>query len=106
MLKLISGWLEPHRKLGAYIKPISFIVGHISLKDAAGYEFFYLKSNQFMLYDFIASCIFIDILLYYTEAFLPFLQIFFGEFYLRGHEDQSEFEGHTIGKIYSSLLVC
>ena len=48
----------------------------------------------------------LDVLLYYTEGFLPFLQIFYSEFYTKSHENQREVEGDTTEKIYASLLVC
>ena len=44
--------------------------------------------------------------MYYSEGFLPFLQIFYGEFYCKGHYDQSQLEGDTTDSIYISMLVC
>ena len=48
----------------------------------------------------------LDILQYFTEGLLPFLQIFYSEFYRKGHYDQCELEGDTTNKLYTSLLVC
>lgn len=47
----------------------------------------------------------LDVLLYYAEGFLPYLQIFFTEFYRKGHYDQCEIEGDTTDNIYTALLV-
>ena len=48
----------------------------------------------------------VDVLLYYSEGLLPFLQVFYSEFYQKGNYDQSELEGDTTEIIYTSLLVC
>ena len=47
----------------------------------------------------------VDVLLYYSEGFLPFLRIFYSEFYRKGHFDQSDHEGDATDNIYKSLLV-
>ena len=47
-----------------------------------------------------------DVLLYYSEGFLPFLQIFYSRFYQKGHDNQCELEKDTTDKLYTSILVC
>ena len=46
-----------------------------------------------------------DVLLYVSEGFLPFLQIFYGEFYRKDNYDQSKYEGDTTNLIYQAMLV-
>ncbi len=43
-----------------------------------------------------------DVLLYYSEAFLPFLKTYYTEFY---QTDQCILEGETTNNIYAALLV-
>lgn len=50
-------------------------------------------------------CFFIDVLLYTSEGFLPFLQIFYSEFYRKIYFDQGQVEGETTNDIYKALLV-
>ena len=47
----------------------------------------------------------LDVLLYVTEGFLPFLQIFYSEMYQKGNFDQTQVEGETTNKIYEAMLV-
>ena len=54
----------------------------------------------------VLAIFFLDVLLYYSEGFLPFLQIYYNEFYRKDHYNQSELEGDTTENLYTSLLVC
>ena len=46
-----------------------------------------------------------DVLLYVSEGFMPFLQIFYGEFYRKGSYEQTELEGETTDLLYKAMLV-
>lgn len=46
-----------------------------------------------------------DVLLYVSEGFLPFLQMFYSEFYRKGSFEQSQVEGETTDLLYQAMLV-
>ena len=44
-------------------------------------------------------------LLYVSEGFMPFLQIFYSKFYRKRDYDQIELEGNTTDLLYKAMLV-
>ena len=46
-----------------------------------------------------------DVLLYVSEGFMPFLQIFYSEFYRKGSYEQTALEGETTDLLYKAMLV-
>ncbi len=49
--------------------------------------------------------LFADVLLYVSEAFMPFLQIFYSELYRKDSLEQSKVEGESTDLLYQALLV-